>query len=153
MLYCLGLASPPFYPPFYSSPLPASEPSSLSVSLAASGGAFRGDYKVITWNSQALMAGTDDRHEPKVRVLANLLRKADVVMVTDTHGTQGYFNSWTPPHQARGWWSARASTGHAAVGILVWKSSLLNLPPMPGLLSGKGVPVCCASLDLRVPWT
>ena len=57
---------PPFFPSFFSAPSPASGPPA-SPSLAASGGAFRGDYKVITWNAQALMTDAENgrRREKK----------------------------------------------------------------------------------------
>ena len=75
---------------------------------------------------------TDDRkHDNKVRILARLLREADVVFITETHGTQGFLDTWRPPYGATGWWSAGATAAHAGVGILVARSFLAQFSAPP----------------------
>ena len=81
-------------------------------------GQFRGDLSVITWNAQAFFAADPLKHAAKEKYLLSLLGRADVVIITEAHGTQSGNRAWRPPHGCKAWWSAGPTTGHAGVGVV-----------------------------------
>ena len=40
-------------------------------------------------------------------------------LAVESHGSQGYLDTWVPPQFAKAWWTAGATAGHAGVGIIV----------------------------------
>ena len=112
-------------------------------------GQYRGDVSVILWNSQAFFAVTPGRQELKCSYVNSLLHRAQVVMLTEAHGTEGAHRVWRPPLGTAAWWSAGATTAHAGVGLIVKESLLQKFDPNPAwkiILPGRA-----AKLELRGP--
>ena len=84
------------------------------------------DLSVVHWNAQALFASDPARHQVKAKYVNKLMGKADVCMLTETHGTNAGNGTWRTPAGTTAWWSAGASPGHAGVGIVV-KDSFLKM--------------------------
>jgi exonuclease III len=94
-------------------------------------GQFRGDFACIEWNAQALFCQDPVRRKVKMRYLTSLMARADVVLITEAHGTHGWHNVFVPPHGTTAWWSAGVTTGHAGVGIVVNNSFLKKFSEPP----------------------
>ena len=65
------------------------EPALLSSpAVVTRRGQFGGDYTVCTWNSQALFASDPRRHAAKAEYVSRLMQKTDILLLTETHGTE-----------------------------------------------------------------
>jgi hypothetical protein len=58
---------------------------------------FRGALRGVTWNAQALFSTDPDRFEAKQRVMEELAKDHDFVMVQETHSTMGALAAWRQP--------------------------------------------------------
>ena len=108
-----ALPSTQILPPGRSIPAPP------TASPHRRGGQYRGDFGMIAWNAQALFAGDGVRRQAKMRYLHSLVARADVILITEAHGTGGDHAAWRPPQGCRAWWTAGATTGHAGVGVVI----------------------------------
>ena len=86
-----ALPSTQILPPGRSIPAPP------TASPHRRGGQYRGDFGMITWNAQALFAGDAIRRQAKMRYLHSLVARADVILITEAHGTGGDHAAWRPP--------------------------------------------------------
>lgn len=130
-------------------PPPRSRPAASSADPGRRLGQFRGNVAAVTWNAQAFFAAAPGRHEVKQGHLHSLLRRADVVMITEAHGTKGLHDAWRPPLDTQAWWSAGATTAHAGVGLVIKNAFLRQFDPRPVwkvILPGRA-----AMLKLRGP--
>ena len=89
-------------------------------------GPYTGDVSVVTWNTQALFAANLSRHEAKYAYVKRLMKKSDVGIWTETHGTVGGNCTWREPEGCVSWWAPWATTACAGVGITVKKTFLEN---------------------------
>ena len=94
-------------------------------------GQYRGDVTVGTWNAQALFAACDHRRGQKMLYVQQLMRKLDVLLVTEAHGTAGDYALGHHFPGCTGWWSSGPTTGHAGVGVIVRNAFLEQFDASP----------------------
>ena len=75
-------------------PPTCSEPTVPPDNGARRRGQFTGDYSVVTWNAQALFAVNPGRHEVKDAYIRKLMAKADIALLTETHGSEVGNSTW-----------------------------------------------------------
>ncbi len=123
-----------FLPQSHKIPAAQFSPSSSS-SHGITRGQYRGAFRSIVWNAQALFCDSNAqnaaRMEEKMGYLRRLLDQADIVMITEAHGTDGGNRAWRPPIGSRAWWSAGPTTGHAGVGIILRLDFLADFSEEP----------------------
>ena len=96
-------------------------------------GQYQGAFRAVTWNAQALFCAPSDatRFYEKIGFLRRLLNQADVVLITEAHGTDGGNKAWRPPIGSQSWWTTGPTAGRAGVGVVVRTDFLarFNHPP------------------------
>ena len=91
---------------------------------------FIGDYRGVTWNSQALFAALVTLQAPKQNFLVNLISSHDFAMLQETHSTPGAVVTWSPPAGTR-YFASHGTSAVAGVGILLTDRFLRNFDPLP----------------------
>ena len=81
-------------------------------------GPYVGDYRGASWNAQGFFATRAGSHAAKRRFLAQLLTRADFVMLSETHGTAGSQAAFTDIPETRAFWSA-GTAARGGVGIII----------------------------------
>ena len=99
--------------------------------LPATGGQYRGDYRIGLWNAQALFACDPCRHARKAKYVNTLMAKLDILLITEAHGTETANSTWRPPLGCSAWWSDGHTSGTEGVGIIVRNSFLANFSAPP----------------------
>ena len=79
---------------------------------------YRGSFRGVSWNAQALFSPDADRQEPRQRLLAQLAKAHDFVLLQETHSTDGSLLTWRAP-EGYAYFHSHGSTSVAGVGILV----------------------------------
>ena len=107
-------------------------PPDLAVSIGvARTGQYRGDFSATVWNGQAFFCSDPAKFQSKICYTKRLLDRVDLLLICETHGTDGGNKSWRPPIGSSAWWSAGPTIGHAGVGILVKDSFLKKFVEKP----------------------
>ena len=94
-------------------------------------GQYKGDVSVVTWNAGAFFTTDPARFDAKVAYTRKLLDRADVLLITEGHGTDGGNKVWPPPFGCTTWWTAGPTAAHAGVGIIAKNSFLQNFESSP----------------------
>ncbi|CAK0812881.1 unnamed protein product, partial [Prorocentrum cordatum] len=118
-----------------------------------------GDVTVTTWNAQALFASNPQRHAVKASYVHHLMVKTDVLLVTESHGTEAGNDAWRPPSGCSAWWSQGPTAGHSGVGFVIEDEFLRNFDQPPRLhhiWRGRAAKLCLrgasGTLDLIVDY-
>ena len=116
----LPLSTPPACPAVSSSSGTASSavPPSPAVGPTCLG-PYRGEYSAVLWNAQAFFCEDQQRFADKQSYARKLLGRADILLLNETHGTDGGNKAWRPPIGTSAWWSAGPTPAHAGVGIII----------------------------------
>ncbi len=141
-------------PPAFSSP--AVPPISNSSSRP---GPYRGEFSASLWNAQAFFCDDATKFNAKKIYAKSLLDRADMLLLNETHGTDGGNKAWRPPIGTSAWWSAGPTTGRAGIGIIIKDAFLKQFSEAPiwrviwagraAILSLKGA---VGSLDILVSY-
>ena len=133
------------------------EPKVQSAGRHRRDGQFTGDFSVAAWNSQALFAADQYKHEAKSAYVHKLMRKADVGLISEAHGTEDGNSTWRTPPNTSAWWSEGPTPGHAGVGIVIRNSFLELFDPDPKFVHiwrGRAAKLCLrgprGALDILV---
>ena len=120
-------------------------------------GQYTGDITITTWNAQALFASNPVRHGLKAAYVHRLMLKTDVLLVTETHGTETGNATWRPPPGCSAWWSQGPTAGHSGVGFVIKDEFLRNFehpPRLHHIWRGRAAKLCLrgsqGALDLVV---
>ncbi len=149
-----GLPQTMVLPPAFSSP--AVPPISNSSSRP---GPYRGEFSASLWNAQAFFCDDATKFNAKKIYAKSLLDRADMLLLNETHGTDGGNKAWRPPIGTSAWWSAGPTTGRAGIGIIIKDAFLKQFSEAPiwrviwagraAILSLKGA---VGSLDILVSY-
>lgn len=92
-------------------------------------GQFRGDYRGVAWNAQALFAAKASRYNAKAAKISQFLQHNHFALIEETHGLSGREDALdlNTPHQSF-WAHGNASWG--GVGIIVKESFLSRFHPV-----------------------
>ena len=94
--------------------------------------AYRGGFKAITWNAQALLSLDPHRRERKRKELQTLANKnPDFILLQELHSTMTAASIWEPPSGYRAFFS-HGSASSAGVGIIVATSFLSKFDSIKG---------------------
>ena len=120
-------------------------------------GQFTGDVAVTTWNAQALFATDVFRFTAKSSYVGQLMRKSDICLITEAHGSETGNDTWRPPDGTTCWWSTSSSLGMAGVGVVVKDDFLRQFSARPKwvhIWRGRAAKLCLrgplGSLDIVV---
>ena len=77
--------------------------------------------------------------------MLRLMSNTDVLLVTETHGTEAGNVAWRPPPGCSAWWSQSPAAGHSGVGCAIKDEFLRNFdqPPRPRhIWRGRATKLC-----------
>ena len=80
--------------------------------------AYWGEYTGVAWNAHVFFAARAASHSAKKRHLQKLVGKANVVVLSETHGTVGSQAAFTDVGATNSFW-AEGTAARGDVGIIV----------------------------------
>ena len=111
-----------------SPPRPVAAPDAPAADPVVASRPYRGEFRGVTWNSQALFSTCPSRYEAKRRVMMQLAGAHDFVMLQETHSTPGAVKAWVEPAGFT-YFYLHGTRHRNGVGILVNNKFLARFDP------------------------